>query len=62
MGSLKRNDVRTRGIIASKYGQRRTARTGHLLHNATKTIVQLAVKRREAIVLGRYPGHTLSLP
>ena len=51
VGSFKRNDVRTRGIIASKYGQRRTARTGHLLHNATKTIVQLAVKRREAIVL-----------
>jgi putative transposase len=51
VGSFKRNDVRTRGIIASKYGERRTARTRHLLHNATKTIVTLAVKRREAIVL-----------
>jgi putative transposase len=51
VGSFRRDDVRTRMIIASKYGQRRTARTSHFLHNATKTIVTLAVKRREAIVL-----------
>jgi len=51
VGSFKRNDVRTRGIIASKYGQRRTARTGHLLHTTTRTIVAVAVQRREAIVL-----------
>jgi putative transposase len=51
LASFKRDDGRTRGIIASKYGQRRTARTGHLLHNVTKTIVARAVKRREAIVL-----------
>ena len=56
VASFKRDDHRTRGIIASKYGERRTARTGHLLHNVTKTIVTVAVKRREAIVLEEIRG------
>ena len=51
VASFKRDDARIRGAIASKYGLRRTARTGHLLHTATKTIVAVAVQRREAIVL-----------
>ena len=51
VASFKRDDVRVRRAIASKYGMRRTARTGHLLHTATKTIVALAVQRRQAIVL-----------
>src|SRR5438309_5284331 len=51
VASFKRDDVRIRGVIASKYGERRTARTGHLLHTTTKTIVSLAVQRRQAIVL-----------
>src|SRR5437879_4058486 len=51
VASLKRDDAKIRRVIASKYGMRRTARTGHLLHTATKTIVSLAVQRREAIVL-----------
>jgi len=51
VASFKRDDVRIRRAIASKYGLRRTARTGHLLHTATKTIVALAVQRRQAIVL-----------
>jgi len=51
VASFKRDDARIRRVIASKYGMRRTARTDYLLHNATKTIVTLAVKRREAIVL-----------
>jgi putative transposase len=51
VASFKRDDARIRTGIASKYGQRRTARTGQLLHNVTKTIVTLAVQRREAIVL-----------
>jgi len=42
--------------IASKYGERRRARTGHLLHTATKTIVAVAVQRREAIVLENIEG------
>ncbi|OLD01276.1 MAG: hypothetical protein AUJ07_11540 [Crenarchaeota archaeon 13_1_40CM_3_53_5] len=56
VASFKRDDHRTRGIIASKYGERRTARTGHLLHTATKTIVALAVQRRQAIVLEDIQG------
>src|SRR5256886_4061236 len=51
VASFKRDDVRIRRVIASKYGERRTARTGHVLHTTTKTIVALAVQRREAIVL-----------
>ncbi|OLD79181.1 hypothetical protein AUF62_00215 [archaeon 13_1_20CM_52_20] len=38
------------------YGQRRTSRTGHLLHNATKTIFAVAVQRRTAIVLENIEG------
>jgi IS605 OrfB family transposase len=51
VASFRRDDARTKMSIASKYGQRRTARTSHLLHNVTKTVVTLAVERREAIVL-----------
>ena len=51
VASFRRDDVRIRTVIASKYGRRRTARTDHLLHNATKTIVARAVQRREVIVL-----------
>ncbi|OLE59858.1 MAG: hypothetical protein AUG17_00580 [Crenarchaeota archaeon 13_1_20CM_2_53_14] len=51
VASFRRDDARIRGAIASKYGERRTARTGHLLHTTTKTIVALAVQRRQAIVL-----------
>jgi putative transposase len=51
VASFKRDDVRTLGDISSKYGRRRTARTGHILHNATKAIVERGVRRGEAIVL-----------
>jgi len=51
VASFKRDDARIRRVIASKYGLRRTARTGHLLHTTTKTIVSLAVQQRQAIVL-----------
>jgi putative transposase len=54
--SLTRDDARIRTRIASKYGRRRTARTGHLLHNATKTIVAVAVQRKTAIVLENIEG------
>ena len=56
VASFTRDDVRLRTAIASRYGQRRTDRTGHLLHNATKTIVALAVQRRTAIVLENIKG------
>jgi putative transposase len=56
VASFKRNDARIRTVIASKYGERRTARTGGLLHTATKTIVAAAVQRRQAIVLENIQG------
>src|SRR5437667_6043778 len=51
VASFRRDDTRIRAGIASKYGERRTARTGHLLHTTTKTIVAVAVQHRQAIVL-----------
>jgi putative transposase len=56
VASFTRDDDRIRTEIASRYGGRRTFRTGHLLHNATKTIVALAVQRRTAIVLENIEG------
>ena len=56
VASFRRNDDRIRTRIASKYGQRRTSRTSHLLHNATKTIVALAVQWRTVIVLENIEG------
>jgi len=56
VASFRRDDDRIRTGIASKYGQRRTARTGHLLHNATKTIVAVAVQKKTAIVLENIEG------
>ena len=56
VASFKRDDLRIRTGISSKYGQRRTARTMHLLHTATKTIVAQAVQRRQAIVLEDITG------
>ncbi|TMI50895.1 transposase, partial [Candidatus Bathyarchaeota archaeon] len=56
VASFTRDDDRIRTAIASRYGQRRTARTGHLLHNATKAIVTLAVQRKTAIVLENIEG------
>jgi putative transposase len=51
VASFKRDDARIRSVISSKHGKRRTARTGHFLHTATKTIVAAAVQQRHAIVL-----------
>jgi putative transposase len=56
LASFRRDDDRIRTRIASKYGQRRAARTGHLLHTATKSIVAGAVQRREVIVLENIQG------
>src|SRR3989440_10597934 len=56
VASFKRDDARIRMGIASRYGERRTARTGHLLHSATKSIVAMAVERREALVLENIEG------
>jgi putative transposase len=56
VASFTRDDDRIRTGLASRYGQRRTARTGHILHNATKTIVAVAVQQRTAIVLENIEG------
>src|SRR2546428_6794591 len=56
IASFRRDDTRIRTGIASKYGERRTTRTGHLLHTATKTIVAAAVEQRHAIVLENIEG------
>ncbi len=56
VASFRRNDDRIRTRIASKYGERRTSRTSNLLHNATKTIVALAVQRSTAIDLENIEG------
>src|SRR2546421_2444791 len=56
VASFTRDDDRTRTKIASKYGRRRTSRTGHILHTATKTIVAVAVQQRTAIVLENIEG------
>ncbi len=51
IGSFKRNDVKVRRRIASKYGRRKRYRSQHILHNVTKEIVTQALTRKEAIVL-----------
>jgi len=51
VASFRRDDARIRTGLASKYGEHRTARTIHLLHKTTKTIVAQAVHQRQAIVL-----------
>jgi putative transposase len=56
VASFKRDDARIRRVIASKYGERRTARKGHLLHTATKTVVEAAVQQRQAVVLENIQG------
>ena len=56
IASFRRDDTRIRTCIASKYGERRTTRTGNLLHTATKTIVAVAAQRRQAIVLENIQG------
>src|SRR3989449_1391247 len=56
VASFTRDDDRTRTKIASKYGRRRTSRTGHILHTATKTIVAVAIQQRTAIVLENIEG------
>jgi putative transposase len=56
VASFKRDDARIRKRIASKYGERRSARNGYLLHTATRTIVALAVQRKEVVVLENLEG------
>jgi transposase len=50
MRSLKRNDVRIRKKLYSKYGQRRRNRTDQPLHDVSKHIVRKAREERSVIV------------
>lgn len=67
--SFRRNDVRIRRVLASKYGRRRTERVKRILHVISKDIVENARESRLAIVFedirnirsmyrkGNYQGH-----
>ncbi|HVB12866.1 MAG TPA: transposase [Nitrososphaerales archaeon] len=48
--SLKRNDVRIRKEICSKYGKRKTERVKRILHAISKDVVQKAKENRQRIV------------
>lgn len=48
--SFKRNDVRIRKKLASKYGTRRRNRINQMLHRVSKNVVRQAVGNKEAIV------------
>jgi len=48
--SFKRNDVRIRRKLASKYGKRRKNRINQMLHRVSKHIVQQAKQNKETIV------------
>jgi putative transposase len=48
--SFKRNDTRTRAVIARKYGERRKNRICQLLHRVSKEVVESALQNRQGIV------------
>ncbi|MGI0059290.1 MAG: IS200/IS605 family accessory protein TnpB-related protein, partial [Nitrosotalea sp.] len=48
--SFKRNDHRIRKKIYSKYGKRKKNRINQILHKVSKSIVEYACKRKEAVV------------
>ena len=56
MRSFKRNDVRIRKLLASKYGRRRSERVNQILHKVSKNIVNLAKNSRGGIVLEQIDG------
>jgi len=47
--SFKRNDIRVRRKLYSKYGIRRKNRIAQLLHHVSKTVVQKAKQEKTAI-------------
>ena len=48
---FRRNDARLRRALASKYGRRRRHRVDNRIHNATTSIVDFAMKSKEALVI-----------
>jgi putative transposase len=49
MGSFRRNDVRIRKKLYSKYGRRRKNRINQLLHHVSKAVVQSVKENKTAI-------------
>ena len=56
VASFRRDDVKVRRKIASKYWKRATQRTDHLLHAATNFAVELAMKDGAALALEDITG------
>jgi putative transposase len=56
LSSFKRNDVRIRRQIASKYGRRRSDRTRQLPNLVSKKVVRDAKARRQVIVFEEITG------
>ena len=54
--SFKRNDHRIRKILASKYGERRSARVKQLIHHVSKAIVAEARATNHAIAFENITG------
>ncbi len=54
--SFRRNDVRVRQLISSKYGKRKSERTRQIIHGVTKRIVQEAKASKQAIVFEEIRG------
>ncbi len=56
VASFKRNDVRIRRQIASKYGKRRGERVKRIVHEVTKRIVQDARTNKQVLVFEEITG------
>ena len=56
VGSFKRNDVRIRKKIASKYGKRKKARVGQILNRLSKEIVAKAKENKQLVVFENITG------
>jgi len=54
--AFRRNDVRVRQLISSKYGKRKSERTMQIIHRVTKRIVQEAKANKQAIVFEEIRG------
>jgi putative transposase len=50
LSSFKRNDVRIRRVIASKYGGRQSSRVKQILHRISKAVVEEAKQSKSALV------------
>jgi putative transposase len=56
MRSFKRNDIRIRKVLASKYGRKSSERVKQILHRVSKEIVSLARTSQSAIVFENIEG------